>query len=94
MIDSIDLLYICFHSYSLLFEKHRSVILIIAIKEEEEVNECFAAFSEMSNVTITTMIMSTGKGINDLGDPDACNMNPETVHVNLNIKGLPANLGL
>ena len=40
------------------------------------------------------MIMATGKGINDLGDPDACTQDPNMDFATLGLRGVPVYIGV
>jgi len=43
---------------------------------------------------MTTVLMATGKGINDLGDPDLWNQNPDTKHGILSLTNMPVFIGI
>ncbi|CAI2359891.1 unnamed protein product [Moneuplotes crassus] len=67
-------------------------MLFVALTKADS-GECLGAF--MSNQeAILTMVMATGKNLNDFGDPDACELNPLTDYALLHAKGVPIFVGL
>ena len=71
-------------------------IMISHCKAQE--NDCFGAvlqkLSSGNQADLLSMVVGTGKGLNDLGEYDLCINNPETTYATVSVFPLPVYLGV
>ncbi|CAI2360959.1 unnamed protein product [Moneuplotes crassus] len=68
------------------------IVLITLGSTEAQNSQCFSEVLANPELLLP-MIMATGKGLNDMGDFDACNMNPSTEYALIYIPEQPFFLG-